>query len=316
MRYISILFCLSLFWLFSCVSEDTTGPDPDSDDLFSEFSWSSIALEDTLVFALHQTESGGLYAFTGLEVFYSASASALDFAEITELRGRSGFLAEPNTEWHVSIDDSTVWYARNPGASYATISLSGYINSAILENDVLYLNSQGGLISSLNLNTHEITNVLTTGPGIDQRMVSKIGNTLYLRQDAQIRKLDLTTLQFEPSNLPTVNISQIVELESGLLIAATANERLLVSADNGVTWQNNGPTGIVVNPVTDISTADSETLYLSFLGSGVFVSPDSGRNWFSQNNEQLDPNVYSLLTVSETQLLAATSTGIYLRTLE
>jgi photosystem II stability/assembly factor-like uncharacterized protein len=101
-----------------------------------------------------------------------------------------------------------------------------------------------------------------------------------------------------------------------LLLASTHNQKVLISDNGGSAWVEHGPESIPANPVTDMLITDEDQLYISFLGSGVFVSTDLGESWTSQTNDQLDWNTYSVNYVPDIGLIAATSTGIYLRDLE
>ena len=299
--------------LISC--RDTPPNVPEIEVPYADFSWNQIALQDTIVFDLTVTASGQIYAFTGLEVYVSESVNDLDFTEIISLRNRDGFIAEPDSNWIVSIQDSSILYTRSPGTVFNEETISGnVITSTVLSGNRMYATSSQGPLFSFDLQSTQLDTLYSEATSDDLSLISIVDDELYIKKGSQIEVMDVNTKEFKPSNLPTSNISKVVSVnETETLLAASVNQKILISNDRGSSWQEIGPEEIPANAVTDLLITDQFLFFASFLGSGVFISQDLGNTWYSLTTNELDWNTYAVEWIPDKGLLAATATGIYLQ---
>ena len=142
--------------------------------------------------------------------------------------------------------------------------------------------------------------------------------TLYLNSSISLYRLTADTTVWIPVNVD-VSIEQLrmpMAEHAGTLYIVAANE-LLVSTDNGETWNALGPrpegysTELIVMDAADGRSAPaSVTMYLALLNRGVFRSTDAGKHWTLVNNGLTGRKVYKLAAIGNT-VFAGTDRGLY-----
>ena len=129
-------------------------------------------------------------------------------------------------------------------------------------------------------------------------------NSLF-KLDTGTSNQGLTRIEIETSD-----ITEIIEIENGTLLAGTRTNGVFVSDDGGENWTGTWPAQIPFNRVSHLYENDG-VIYLGILGSGIFRASSNTIDWSSVTNSDLDLLV-NHLSIQQNRLFAATSSGLYL----
>lgn len=105
-------------------------------------------------------------------------------------------------------------------------------------------------------------------------------------------------------------VTDLIELRSGALVAASFGRGVLRSADGGATWKPEA-TGLPSRDVTSLALLTDTNLLLGTFGSGVFRSTNAGASWepASVGLEALE--IQDLAGVDARRALAASTRGLF-----
>jgi len=106
---------------------------------------------------------------------------------------------------------------------------------------------------------------------------------------------------------PVMGKQDFVSVQSnGSLIALATRSNVLVSKDDGATWQDSSMSSYVSSIRDVIVTADGQIMFAS--REGAFRSPNAGSGWEHMQNGLPDKNISSISYAQNSKQLLATST--------
>lgn len=140
-----------------------------------------------------------------------------------------------------------------------------------------------------------------------KQTVPESTNELSLNEDISN---EIAVTRWKKTKITKGNVLDLQEAPNGDLMAATPNG-LLISKDDGVTWQEVYDKAVVSQQINCIST-DGKYIYVSVDVKGVFRSMDNGISW-QQTSKGLQKAPFAIrdLLNIDGKIYAGTSNGIY-----
>lgn len=192
-------------------------------------------------------------------------------------------------------DEGTCLYAGIEGQGFS--SSMGYTNDWKVANTGLpaevrtYPPEQGG-------GTYYVRHV---------NCIEIIDNTLFCATHAGVYQANKETLMWSISGngLPLENV-QLLKVMEGILFAGVGN-RLYGSPDKGISWNPIYETG---SPISSVEQFNNY-LFITTLGSGIYLSPDHGQTWSQRNEGLTDLNVTTLNLIDNTPVCGTLTKGIF-----
>jgi hypothetical protein len=113
-------------------------------------------------------------------------------------------------------------------------------------------------------------------------------------------------------------------VDGGYLYAGAADGGVWRSTDGGQHWTpltdglpttSTGALAVSSDHAVWLSTGEANTAFENYLGMGVFHSADHGTTWTHVGGTELDNQMIAMIVVNRGRVLAATSAGVYRRSL-
>jgi photosystem II stability/assembly factor-like uncharacterized protein len=122
---------------------------------------------------------------------------------------------------------------------------------------------------------------------------------------------EISTTKWRKGKITKDNILDLKETPNGHILAATPNG-LLISKDDGISWQEILANDLVSQQINCIST-DGKYIYASVGVKGIYRSMDNGISWqHASQGLKKPPFVIRDIQMMEGKLFAGTSNGIYI----
>ncbi len=124
------------------------------------------------------------------------------------------------------------------------------------------------------------------------------------------RSSGLSDLELGYSAADVGVVTDLVELRTGALVAASFGRGVLRSADGGATWKPEA-TGLSSRDVTSLALLTDTNLLLGTFGSGVFRSTNAGASWEPASVGLEELEIQDLVGVDARRALAASTRGLF-----
>ncbi len=268
-----------------------------------------------------------VYAGTPFGLFKSINSGSTWNPISPELAGKNiSSITSFGTTLYVGTRSYGVFVSTDSGKTFSNFNSSsvlGWINSLALSGEILFAGGVGGVMRSNDAGKNWTkVGTLTSGKTITSiTTYSDANNTFIIASDDKgsiYMSTDFGTTWVEKN--PTQKLGFIEKIGHHVLAptisspppiwAATRNNGIAVTTDNGATWnfKNNGLPFVYV---TNFAFMDANNFIISTLGGGLFKTSDGGNNWVQISNTGLnDKFVYSLMLLGA-NILAATQSGIF-----
>ena len=208
----------------------------------------------------------------------------------------------------------SIYHSSNNGASWELVLDSFGANSFTLFRNKIYAcgNSSGVCVSSDSGKTWTILNDGLVTPYI--LGIVNNGENLFVGGHGGVSVLDTVDNKWKQANhqLPVsdthISISSLAK-EDDTIFAGTNRSGVVLSTDNGVSWQY-GNNEMSRNNIYSL-TAVNHTLFAG-TNNGLFTSTDNGDSWNSSNTGFPDTAIYGFLTTDSLIMAFTHGAGIFI----
>ncbi len=147
--------------------------------------------------------------------------------------------------------------------------------------------------------THSANSVLVTPSGVLLSASSA---------DGIFRSTNQGALWFS-NGLQNKDVSSTLTVNSGMIFVGTLGERIFISPNNGVSWQQIAP-GVVGDYIYALAASGSSIVYAG-TDQGLYESVDSGNHWTQLPMQIVSGAVHAVAARGNGKIFAGTDFGVY-----
>lgn len=205
-----------------------------------------------------------------------------------------------------SFDSGVTWQANNTGITGLQITSFGRNGSYIFAGT----DNQGVFRSTLDEENWEPINTgINTFNSLHVSSIINVNEDIYLGTGDGVYKSTNNGNSWEHIFNPGVS-TYALSYDNDVLVTAASGQGIYISQDFGSTWTLTSTVGITTDTSYKSITISGNTIVVGTANGEVFTSQDLGASWINRSIPG-GYNVISELQISNNQIYAATSNGLY-----
>jgi photosystem II stability/assembly factor-like uncharacterized protein len=287
-------------------------------------------------------DSGGsmIYAATGRDGIFRSTDNGINWDAVNSGLSSSPDIRALGVNGHnlFAGASAAVIHSTNNGGNWTMVDSNRIVLAFLSNGSYLYAGTEHGVILSTDdgTNWNAVNNGIPEGRGGEcgwgipsVNTLAASGENLYASGGGGMCSLsgiyrsksnDTTWIRIDTSIAPEAFLGNIAAGGSATNLFAGTDNGVYVSTNEGVTWTaaNNGlpKSSYDTSRYTGVRALASSgsNVFVATEHNGVFLSSDDGATWNSISAGLRDSNIVRLV-VSQTDILAATTTGIWRRPL-